>query len=321
MGEQRYYPFGASRPGGMGTLPTDFTFTGQRAEAGLGLMDYHARFYSPRLGRFINADTLVPNPGNPQDLNRYTYARNAPLTYIDADGHFPWLVVGIVALAVVVWASMEMPVGEGAPPYDPGAMYWHGIETAIKWGGDTPGDVYALIDEWPENRVSNALAIGLVAVPSGVVKAVSKFEDVRHATQARWVQSVLNGIDLRKIREPGRFGKAFYVAEEGGTAVAEVAAHGGQASHVIRFQLDLSKAKVLDLTDPAVAKAWGYVEDVEGYAAHQALAQKAVEEGYNVIRYRSYRGTGYNYALLKSDVNPFNFDEWLIPQMVSPVAP
>jgi len=282
-------------------------------------MDYRARFYAPVLGRFISADTLVPEPGKPQDLNRYTYARNAPLTYIDADGHFPWLVVGIVALAVVVWASMEMPVGEGAPPYDPGAMYWHGIETAIKWGGDTPGDVYALIDEWPENRVSNALAIGLVAVPSGVVKAVSKFEDVRHARHSAEVtQSVLDKILPRKFDPTARFGRALYVAQEGETAVAEIAAHGGKASHVIRFQLDLSKAKVLDLTDPTVAKAWGYVEDVNATEAHRALAQRAREQGYNVIKFWSYRGPGYNYALLDNSLNPFNFDEWLIPQMVSP---
>jgi hypothetical protein len=29
----------------------------------------------------------VPNPGNPQDLNRYAYVRNNPLKYIDPTGH------------------------------------------------------------------------------------------------------------------------------------------------------------------------------------------------------------------------------------------
>ena len=64
------------------------TFTGQRAEAGLGLLDYRARYYDPVLGRFISADTLVPNPGNPQALNRYAYVYNNPLRYTDPTGHY-----------------------------------------------------------------------------------------------------------------------------------------------------------------------------------------------------------------------------------------
>jgi RHS repeat-associated protein len=75
-------------PTGGSTLPTDYTFTGQRDEAGLGLMDYHARFYDPYLGRFVQADTIVPEPGNPQDLNRYSYVRNNALRYVDPTGFF-----------------------------------------------------------------------------------------------------------------------------------------------------------------------------------------------------------------------------------------
>jgi RHS repeat-associated protein len=70
-----------------GTLPTDFSYTGQREQGIIRLYDYHARFYDPSLGRFIQADTIVPNPGNPRDLNRYTYARNNVLKYVDPSGH------------------------------------------------------------------------------------------------------------------------------------------------------------------------------------------------------------------------------------------
>ena len=61
-----YLPYGGVRLGEASTLPTDYTFTGQRLEAGLGLMHYGARFYSPRLGRFVSADTLVPEHGDRQ---------------------------------------------------------------------------------------------------------------------------------------------------------------------------------------------------------------------------------------------------------------
>ncbi len=39
------------------------------------------------LGRFTQPDTLVPEPGNPQALNRYAYTLNNPLKYTDPSGH------------------------------------------------------------------------------------------------------------------------------------------------------------------------------------------------------------------------------------------
>jgi len=50
-------------------------------------MHYGARYYSPGLGRWISADTVVPEPGNPQALNRYAYVYNNPLRYTDPSGH------------------------------------------------------------------------------------------------------------------------------------------------------------------------------------------------------------------------------------------
>ena len=73
-----YYPYGEQRwSASGGTLPTDFTYTGQRADS-FGLMDYHARFYDPLVGRFISADTIVPSPSDPQSLNRYSYVLGNP---------------------------------------------------------------------------------------------------------------------------------------------------------------------------------------------------------------------------------------------------
>jgi RHS repeat-associated protein len=86
VGEQRYYPFGETRLTS-GTIYTDKLFTGQREITGLGIYHYQARFYSPRLGRFLSPDTIVPNPANPQDLNRFSYVRNNPLRYTDPGGH------------------------------------------------------------------------------------------------------------------------------------------------------------------------------------------------------------------------------------------
>jgi len=45
-------------------------------------------YCSPTLGRFTQPDTIVPNPGNPQSLNRYSYVGNNPVRYVDPSGHY-----------------------------------------------------------------------------------------------------------------------------------------------------------------------------------------------------------------------------------------
>jgi hypothetical protein len=71
-------------------------FTGQRleqrlgvAEGGLdrGLYFYGARCCDSSLGRFIQADTIVPQPGNPQALNRYVaFSMVARFEQLQLDG-------------------------------------------------------------------------------------------------------------------------------------------------------------------------------------------------------------------------------------------
>ena len=55
----------------------------------LGLIYMNARYYLPEVGRFISADTIVPDPGNPQSYNRYSYVNNNPVNNTDPTGH--WL--------------------------------------------------------------------------------------------------------------------------------------------------------------------------------------------------------------------------------------
>ncbi len=52
-----------------------------------GLYFYGARWYDSALGRFAQADTIVPNPGNPAAFDRYAYGSNNPLRYTDPTGY------------------------------------------------------------------------------------------------------------------------------------------------------------------------------------------------------------------------------------------
>jgi RHS repeat-associated protein len=66
---------------------TDRDFTGQPQNRAVGLLYYQARFYVPSIGRFASADTIIPDPAQPQTFNRYTYVFNRPLGFTDPTGH------------------------------------------------------------------------------------------------------------------------------------------------------------------------------------------------------------------------------------------
>jgi RHS repeat-associated protein len=89
VAEIRYKAWGESRYT-YGTPPTKHTYTGQYSNVSdFGLMYYNARWYDSALGRFTSADTIVPQPGNPQDWDRYGYTRNSPENFSDPSGHRP----------------------------------------------------------------------------------------------------------------------------------------------------------------------------------------------------------------------------------------
>jgi RHS repeat-associated protein len=113
---QRYKPFGELRVAGSGQ-PSKYTFTGHYDFMAFGLIDMKARMYSPLLGRFLSADTIVPGAGNPQALNRYSIVFNNPHKYVDPDGHVPILLV--VFFVVVAVAA----TGDSAQPSPPPPNY------------------------------------------------------------------------------------------------------------------------------------------------------------------------------------------------------
>jgi RHS repeat-associated protein len=120
VGVTRYKPWGEERAFSAalaGVTPTDFRFTGQR-KSSYGTISFPAREYSPVLGRFVSADTIVPRPGDPQSLNRYSYVSNSPLTRIDPDGHLD--IPTEIALFIL---GATVGVGESNAP--PGAIPAH----------------------------------------------------------------------------------------------------------------------------------------------------------------------------------------------------
>ncbi len=81
-----YMPFGSMRDHS-GISASNYKFTDQELDPETGLYNYKARLYDPNIGRFITPDSIIPDPYDPQSLNRYSYCRNNPLIYVDPNGH------------------------------------------------------------------------------------------------------------------------------------------------------------------------------------------------------------------------------------------
>ena len=127
LGRLLYRPWGETRVN-TGTTLTTWRFTGQREDATIGLYYYGARYYDSVLGRFAQADTIVPDPGDPQALNRYSYALNNPLRYSDPTGMFSEDEI-MKYLGVTTWDDVLAFFYPGNLDGNPIAL-WHTAEAA-----------------------------------------------------------------------------------------------------------------------------------------------------------------------------------------------
>jgi len=138
--KNEFYPFGGSIvsesfDSSPNFPPVNYTFTGQEEDDEVGLYNYGARLYDPVLGRFISPDRLVPDPGDPQALNRYSYCLNNPLIYIDPSGE---LIFGIDTFVFFTLLATAMTFG-GMQGYMNaqlgGGSVWKGAFTGAIIGG------------------------------------------------------------------------------------------------------------------------------------------------------------------------------------------
>jgi len=86
---KRRFPAGPSDPNNtLYGITTDRGFTSHEHLDEMGLIHMNGRVYDPTLGRFMTADPFVQNAGDLQSYNRYSYAWNSPLGYVDPTGYW-----------------------------------------------------------------------------------------------------------------------------------------------------------------------------------------------------------------------------------------
>ncbi|HVK97617.1 MAG TPA: RHS repeat-associated core domain-containing protein [Flavisolibacter sp.] len=75
-------------------------YTGHEHLKQFVLINMNGRMYDPVQGRMLSPDNYVSTPFGTQGYNRYTYALNNPLAYVDPDGNNPLLVAAIITAAI-----------------------------------------------------------------------------------------------------------------------------------------------------------------------------------------------------------------------------
>lgn len=87
LGQSGHYPFGENWYELGGSNKLKFASYERDSET---TNDYAmARYHINRLGRFSSPDSHPPVLGNPQSMNRYSYAFGDPINLVDPDGLFP----------------------------------------------------------------------------------------------------------------------------------------------------------------------------------------------------------------------------------------
>jgi len=140
-----YYPYGEVQSGGL----EKYGFTGKENDADTELMYYGARYYSPEYRIFVQPDSIIADPYNPQALNRYAYALNNPVKYTDPSGHYveTALDLAFIALDVVevynnpsdawAWAALGADVACAALPLATGGgLAVKALEETVAHGDD-----------------------------------------------------------------------------------------------------------------------------------------------------------------------------------------
>jgi len=80
-----YHPYGAQV---LGTMTTGPSFTSHVTDADSGLIYMQARYYDPATERFLSVDPAGFAPNNVFGINRYLYAYDNPVVFLDPDGRF-----------------------------------------------------------------------------------------------------------------------------------------------------------------------------------------------------------------------------------------
>ncbi|MFH1310903.1 MAG: RHS repeat-associated core domain-containing protein [Nanoarchaeota archaeon] len=104
--EEFYLPFGGNLEG---DEESRFLYTGEEKDRETGIYYYGARYYDSYLRHFIQPDSVLADIYDPQQLNRYSYARNNPYKYTDSSGNVIDTVIDVGFIGYDLYTIIQNP--------------------------------------------------------------------------------------------------------------------------------------------------------------------------------------------------------------------
>ncbi len=135
-----YTPYG-QQAGRTGDTTNKFTYNGRDGvmDDNNGLYYMRARYYEPRLMRFIQKDTATSgNMMDPQSLNRYAYVRGNPVQFVDPSGEI-LPIIAAAGFGVATEIAFDWATGEFNPLEDDWGVYLENNWVDLSIGAVTGG--------------------------------------------------------------------------------------------------------------------------------------------------------------------------------------
>jgi RHS repeat-associated protein len=124
-------------------------FTGHEHLDAFGLINMNGRLYDPMLGRMLSPDNFATN--TTQGLNRYSYALNNPLKFVDPSGQFGVEVGIAIAATILVGKMYHDGVKNNDGEYNPVDWDWGNATYTAGYSNKGGSETYSAGVGWGNN--------------------------------------------------------------------------------------------------------------------------------------------------------------------------
>ena len=191
------------------------------------------------VGRFIQPDSIVPQPGNPQSLNRYAYTLNNPVRYADPTGHWVFEQTPEDPFYIPYYQS---PTGSsmrvesdpclgactGPAPIDPLSQGIGEAAVGMLW---EPADWAITIAHWASGDFHPLDLVGLLPlVPASVTRVARNLDEVADVARAggQW-HHIFSSKILRELADHSTL-KGLFRKDDLLTQASDALSHRGYQS-------------------------------------------------------------------------------------------
>lgn len=203
---------------------TNQGYTGHEHLDNVGIIHMNGRLYDPILGRFLSADPNVQAPKNTQNLNRYSYVLNNPLSFTDPSGYFfkklkrfvkkHWRTIASIAVVAFTGYMDWSPILGG---FASGAVAGGDLKSAVL-GGIGAGMFHGIGELSSLGYLKGGSKIFAHAMAGGVMSVAQGGKFGHGFMSGMATQAFFQNVDF-SIEQPLDYAKnAFVAAVVGGTA-------------------------------------------------------------------------------------------------------